>query len=1044
VLERYKTLGAMLVLGEFSVSELADLSGVGKPTVRTILRRDDEYAEQVATMATGRRGGQPRRWRLLPGAAERIRGELEQLESLGTGPWLGERPADSQSIPAGIVAAEDVLLRLVPEAAEPSQRARLVELAQLQLDEANAVMSAAPGPAGPRTGQHKRVVELLLDLERAEQVADERRPEQAGREVRDVIAELRAVEGEIDDDSLLAALRTRLTSAADVTGAGIAPAGSFGEALARHSRHNLPVEPNKFVGRQQELADLTAALSSARLLTLRGPGGIGKTRLAHSLASEVVAWFPDGAWLVELADAAEPDPVARLVAGTMGIEEEPGRMTADTLADALRSRHLLLILDSCESFVGASADLVGQLLRTCPGVSVLATSREPLGLTEETIWNVPPLSVPNRRYPSSAANLFGSEAMRLFAERASDAIPGFALDGAVINTVAQLCLALAGMPLGIELAAARVRGLPVEQIETELTEKVQSIVPADHAATGQEALMATVDWSYEMLTEPEQILLRRLSVFAGWTLRMAEEVCQDDDIPGTKISALLADLVDKSLVTLDHEVADEARYGMLDTIRDYAKDRLAASGEQLRIGIRLRNYLLRMVEETVSAEFGSDGPTWRDRVARYRRSFAERDNYSAALLLSLEQGEGAEGLRLCSALSGLWIVRGKGAEGADWFDRFLALGGGDVTAEIRAPALVMRAELAFEQQDYPAAARFARAGLDLCRDAGMTRPAGALRVLALVSLRTGHLDAALEQAGEAVMAARAAADDWEEGLALSSAAAILVRLGLLDEAQRSYEQALDTLRENNGWGVAQTLFGLGELARTRHDYRSAAGYFDKALALYRDIDARPEIARCLAGLGWVALAADDLDTASARLTESLELNVAMGQRLAIARGLEAFAVLALRQGDPARAVQLQGAALDLREALDHAPSERGRERIDELLQHARGRLGGAAVEDLLSEGSALTPQQAARLAMAGGDSQPGRTPGSGPAALTPEEREVASFIGRGLSTRAIAAELRISPASVGRHVANLLAKLGLESRAQIATSFETRTEHAVR
>jgi predicted ATPase/DNA-binding CsgD family transcriptional regulator len=1028
----------MLVLGEFSVSELADLSGVKEPTVRTILRREGEYAEQVASVPTGRRGGQPNRWRLRPGATERIRSELEQLESVGVGPWLGDRPSDSQSIPAGIVAAEHVLLRLVPGAAEPGERARLVGLAQLQLDEANATMSTTPAHASLRTGQHKRVVELLLELELAGQFTGEYRPAQAGREVRDIMAELRLVEGETDDDSLRQALRTRLASAAQPAGANSAwmmLAGSFGEAVVRHSRHNLPVEPNKFVGRQRELADLTATLSGAHMLTLRGPGGIGKTRLAHSLASEVVAEFPDGAWLVGLADAVEPDPVARLVAGAMGIEEEPGRMAADTLADALRSRRLLLILDSCESFVDASADLVGKLLRTCPEVWVLATSREPLGLKEEIIWDVPPLSVPHR-HPSSAIDLFQSEAMRLFAERALDAMPGFALDGPTINTVAQLCRALEGMPLGIELAAARVGALSVEQIETRLTEKVQSTVPADHAATGPGALMAAVDWTYEMLSEPEQILLRRLSVFAGWSLRMAEEVCQDDDIPGGKISALLADLVDKSLVTLDHEEADEARYGMLDTIRDYAKDRLAASGEQLRISIRLRNYLLSMVEETVSAEFGSDGPTWHDRVAKYRRSFAERDNCAAALSLSLEQGEATAGLRLCSALRGLWIVRGKVAEGADWFDRFLALDG-DAAPQIRAPALVMRAELAFEQQDYQTATECAQAGLDLCRDSGMTPPAGALRVLALVGLRTGRLDAALEQAKTAVMAAQAAADDWEEGLALSSAAAILTRQGLLDEAQRSYEQALDVLRANNGWGVAQTLFGLGELARTRHDHESASRYFAKALDLYRDIDARPEISRCLAGRGWVALDAGDLDMASSCLSESLELNVAMGQRLAIARGLEAFAVLALRRGHPAHAVQLQGAALELREALGHAPSERGRERIDDLLEHARGRLGSTAVDGLIAEGRALTPQQAAKLAMAEGGSQPRLTPESGPAALTSAEYQIATLIGRGLSTRAIAAELFISPASVGRHVANLLAKLDLESRAQIARWVET-------
>lgn len=1028
VLERYRTLGAMLALGEFSVSELVHLSGVAAPTVRTILRRENELIERTGSEATGRRGGQPNRWRLRPGVSGRLRRELEELELLGVGPWLGDPPADTGMVPAGIVAAEHVLLRLIPESSGFSERAKLIELAQSQLDAATAVASSAPGATSPKVSNHQRLVELLLELERAHQAAHGRLEPRADREITHVTTELQLVASKIEDSSIVRTLKIRLAPSYQPP----KPGQVWEDATAaRRSRHNLPTAPNKFVGRQRELAELTAKLGDARVLTLCGPGGIGKTRLAYNLASEVVAEFPDGAWLVELADAVETGPIARLVAGAMGIKEEPGRKPADTLSGALRSRHLLLILDSCETSIGATADLVQQLTAECPWVRVLATSREPLRLRDEIVWKVPPLSIPGRRYRPSASWLPMSEAMRLFTERAMDAAPDFVLDIHTVDAVAQLCRALVGMPLGIELAAAQVRALPIEQITMRLTKKVESSRSVGQDVSSQQALMAAVDWSYETLSEQEQILLRRLSVFAGWYLEMAEEVCHDEDISKGKVSALLADLVDKSLVTLDHEIVGEARYGMLDTIRDFARDRLAASGEQLAISIRHRDYLLNFAERIVSEEFGSPGPTWQERVTKYRRSYAERENYAAALSLCLEQGNAAEGLRFCSALRGMWIVCGEAAEGADWFDRFLALDG-DVSPEISARALVMRAELAFEQQDYSAVRRHAMAGLR-CRNSGVTALPGALRMLALVNLRTGNLDEALRNADRAVLDARAAQDDWEEGLALGSRAAILARKGLFRESESSYKLAHDILKDNNGWGVAYILFGLGQLARTRKQYESASHYFADALALYRDIDARPEISRCLAGIGWVALEGGDFERASANLTESLELNVAMGQRLAIVRGLEAFAVLAMLQNDPARSVRLHGAALALRDSLGHEPSEQGQVRMNDLLVSARERLGTAAVDGLIVEGRSLTPQDAARLAIAGPRSQQKRTPEGMPEVLTPVEHQVATLIYQGLSTRAIAAELFISPASVGRHVAGILAKLGLASRGEIAS-----------
>ncbi len=809
---------------------------------------------------------------------------------------------------------------------------------------------------------------------------------------------------------------------------------------------NLPAEPNSFIGRERDLAELARLLSDVRVLTLCGPGGIGKTRLALRLACEIVTGFPDGAWLVELADTEDPALVTRRVAAALGIREEPDRPLAETLTETLRPRRMLLILDTCEHVVDASAALVQQLLGGCPELRVVTTSREPLRVRGETVWRVPPLALPSTVDDLDAGDLAQHEAIRLFAARAAAVRPGFTLGAANTGAVARLCRTLDGMPLAIELAAARVGALSVEQIAARLGDRFQLLASGDRTAPArQQTLRAAVDWSYELLTEPEQALLRRLAVFSGWNLDMAEQVCADEAIQASQVLDLLAALIDKSLVTLDAEVDGFARYRLLDTIKEYASDRLHASGEGTAMRLRHRDYMLRLAESIVAQAFVRGDPPWPVRVALYQRVGVERPNCRTALAACLEYGEPGEGLRLCSALRSPWVTYGDVTEGVIWFDRFLGLPG-DVEPALRARSLIHRAELAFEQQDYAVAAENAQAGLDLCRSSGSTGAAGALRVLAVVSLRAGKLDEALATTDSALEIARKDRNDWEEGLALAVRATIIARQGKLQEAQRAFQESLDVLQDNNGWGVAQTLYGFGNLARVRRDHSAAIGHFRSALILYREIDARPEIARCLAGIGWVALSQGDLELASASLTESLELSQATGQRLAMARGLEAFAMLAVAGGDPARAAKLEGAALALREAIGHVPSSLARSRLADLLEAARRQLGPAVAEVLLAEGAAMTAHEAVGFATGsdagepmGGAVRPAIpqqlpvTLSSGAAStLTAREREIAALIARGLSNRGIADELVISPATAARHVANIFTKLGFSSRAQVA------------
>lgn len=819
---------------------------------------------------------------------------------------------------------------------------------------------------------------------------------------------------------------------------------------------NLPAEPNSFVGRDRDLGDLQLLLGTVRLLTLCGPGGIGKSRLALRLGGQLAGDFPDGVWLVELAATSDPALAVRQIATVLGVGEERGRSATATLSAALRGRRLLLVLDTCEHLVDVVAGLASDLIAGCPQVRIVATSREPLRVRGETVWRVPPLSVPAEQAPLD--RLAGPdpvaaaehEAVQLFADRARAVRPGFRLTAANCVHAARICRTLDGVPLAIELAAARVRALSVEQIAARLDDRFRLLASGDRTAPPrQQTLQAAVDWSFELLTGDEQILLRRLSVFAGWTLDMAEQVCADEQIPVSRVFDLLAALIDKSLVTLDDELAGDARYRLLDTIRQYAADRLDASGEHDAIRDRHVRCMLAIGEEVDGLTSAGSALTWPEQVSLYHRIAAEQGNFRAALTFCVDHRDADRGLRLCSAQHSPWIVQGDVSEGLAWFGRFLALDE-RVPAGVRVRALLMTAELAFEHQDYQAAARSAHAAVAMCGAYRAACPAAGLRILALISLRAGLAEQALDQAARALDAAVAHANIWEQGMAGVTEAAVLGRTGHLDDARAAYEDALGFLQGNNGWGIAHAHYGFGRLAMARHDNAGALRHFRAALEVFSELGARTEIARCLAGIGRVAMSELDVPTAAASLARSLELSLAGGQRLGIARGLEAFAALAIILGEDAVSAQLEGAAAAVREAIGSVRTAAAQAQLDGVLVSARQRLGPERAAELLVEGRLLGMHEAVRYALrmaaaVAADSAAGPPAGAAAApapqpeasqdtggGLTPRELQIALLIARGLSNRGIAEELFISPATAARHVANIFAKLGLNSRAQVA------------
>jgi len=841
---------------------------------------------------------------------------------------------------------------------------------------------------------------------------------------------------------------------------------------------HLPEEQNSFVGRERELAELRQVLRRTRALTLCGPGGIGKTRLALRVLASVAGEFPDGVWFVELADLRQADQVASRIAAVIGITEEARRPLLETLGDALRPRGLLLALDNCEHLLDACAQVSRHLLTSAPGLRLLATSREPLSVAAETIWRVPPLSVPTGGIggvvpppggsggmgppgkegvsgvpaganPAATGDAHRYEAVQLFADRAAASRPGFTVGPDNVAAVTTICRALDGMPLAIELAAARVRALSVEQIAARLDDRFGLLTAGDRsAAPRQRTLGAAIDWSYDLLTGPERALFRRLAAFTGWSLEMAEQVCADEDIPPAEVLGLTAALVDKSLVVLDPEVLGQARYRMLDTIREYAAVRLAQAGEAAAFRLRLRDYTLKVAEDSFAVGMARAPAPWPVRVDVFRRYDVDGGNVSQVLHWCLDQGDAEAGLRICTAVSPCWIVWGTFGEGGEWLRAFLALDSPAVPARVQGAAMVVRAQLSLPS-DPGLALTLATDGLKLCREAadGYWTAVG-LNLLSEIALHTGRIDDAAASADEALSIAQAAGDGWNEGYALGTRAAIAARRGKLREAGQLATASVAVMRRiDQQWGAARALLGLGDLARFRGHPGEAHGWYVEALAILREIGARPEIARCLAGLGRVAMDLGAIEQARRHLTRSLRLSHVTGSRIGVARGLEAFAALAGHEGRPELAVQLAAAAAALRETAGLPPVPGAR--VEGYLAPARRVLGDAAVARLWATGRATPSEAAVALALdrpapvapaaaPGGEGPALAVVGSyevasaPPSSLTAREQQIAALVAGGHSNKAIADELSISHTTAARHVANIMAKLGFNSRTQIA------------
>ncbi|HKY55314.1 MAG TPA: AAA family ATPase, partial [Anaerolineales bacterium] len=727
--------------------------------------------------------------------------------------------------------------------------------------------------------------------------------------------------------------------------------------------HNLPVQLTSFIGRERELAEAKQRLEGARLLTLIGPGGTGKTRLSLQLANDLLSSFKDGVWLIELAPVAESTLVLHTIATVFGVREQPGMPIAELLLNYMRDKQLLLILDNCEHLVETCAQLADQFLHNSPNLKILASSREALGIDGETVYRVPSLSLPDET-KVTPGQLMEHESIQLFVDRASAVNPNFNLTEKNASAVAQICHRLDGIPLAIELAAARARVFSPEQIASRLDDRFKLLTGGSRTALPrQQTLRALIDWSYDMLSGEEQTLLRRLSVFAGgWSFEAAEALCDD-----LNVLDLLTQLINKSLVVV--EQGDEARYRLLETIRQYARDKLLESGEGEEVRNKHLEYFVELAETAEPELQGFESLRWLTKLN------TEYDNIRAALEWGMAKNLDAS-LRIIGALPYFWGMQGNSAEGSRWATEVLKksppIQNDELDARpstIRANALVALSILATDLGDNETVCSAAAEAVSLARTLGDPRILSlALANLASGKVSLGSADEAYALGQESLAIARANSDK-------AVLAYALVTMGLVAAiAKPDFEEALAyseeaiALAEEGGfrWGGGMTIFGLGFMARSLGDYDEARSRFESCLPIFLELGDKHRINMIKSELGHIERETGRYEQAIPIYRETILEWQRLGHRAAIAHQLECFAFVAKAQEQPERAAKLFGAAEALREKINIAMTPQERIEYEREIADLRAGMDEKAFASQWAAGRSMSMEQAITLVITEG------------------------------------------------------------------------------
>jgi predicted ATPase/class 3 adenylate cyclase len=728
-------------------------------------------------------------------------------------------------------------------------------------------------------------------------------------------------------------------------------------------RTNLPAQPTPLIGRDQEVIAVRELLRQVekRLVTLTGPGGTGKTRLALQVAAEALDDFADGVWFVDLAPISDVELVIATIMQTIGLKEVAGQPPLEQLKAYLRDKQVLLVLDNFEQVV-AAAPRVAELLAAAPQLKVLVTSRVVLRLRGEQEYAVPPLALPGPKQLPPLEALSQYAAVELFIQRAQNVKPDFQVTNANAPAVAEICARLDGLPLAIELAAARSKLFAPELLLKRLEQRLSVLTggPRD-LPVRQQTIRNTIDWSYTLLADGEKQLFARLGIFVGGcTLESAEAVCYLDGAPPMDVVEGIAALVDKSLLRQVPGADDEPRFVMLETIREYAREHLEQSKEAEQVKRQHAHYFLNLAELAESYLYGSTQGVWLDRLE------AEHGNLRATLEWSQATGDAELGLRLAVALERFWWVRGFSSEGRRWLKAGLARSSGAL-ASTRAKALFVAGEFAISQTDYTAARAMFEASIALFREVG-DKPgiANALTGLGWIAFRGGDYSLARACFEESLPLFREVSDIHGLAMALGTYGYITDGLGDATAARASAEESQTLLRETGNQAyLAEPLTILGNVARRQADYDAARAHYDEGLALWRETRDKPGIAEGHRNLGALARAQGEYVRAAAHFVESLTIESELGHKPHIPACLEGLAWVAGEQGQPKQAAQLLGAAEALREAsgasippADHAEYER-------TVTAVRAQLDAATFAAAWAAGRALSLEQAIAYALEG-------------------------------------------------------------------------------
>jgi predicted ATPase/class 3 adenylate cyclase len=685
--------------------------------------------------------------------------------------------------------------------------------------------------------------------------------------------------------------------------------------------NNLPAQATSFVGREHEIEEVKRLLQKTRLLTLTGTGGTGKTRLSLEAGAQLIDEFPDGVWLVELAPISEPERVIEVTAAALSVHGEPDRPLREALLQFLGGKNLLLVLDNCEHVLRPAADLAFELLRQCPQVKILATSRHSLAVPGEVTFLVPPLTMFDVRLeelsgPDIAERLSQYEAVRLFIERAAAVRPDFAVTAANAAALAEICSRLDGIPLAIELAAARVRVLSLDQISQRLDDRFRFLRGTSRtgALPHQQTLQALIDWSHDLLSEPERILFRRLGVFAGGrSLEALEAVCSDASIESFDILDLLQQLVDKSLVVVERKPGTPPRYTLIESVWQYAREKLEASGEANALRERHLEYFLRLAEQAAPQLAGPDQKSWLDLCQN------EINNFRAAFRYAVTAQKTELGMRLFTALERFVEVRGHAQEALGGAERLLALPDGEVAPGRKAEFRVAVGRLCWAVDRYAEARKLyteAQGALIDLGDAGTAALAEAL---------TGFLD---------------------------------LNDGQLEHAERRFQHALEVGRQTGRPQVeSASLSGLGSVALNRGQLVQAVQLKEQSLVLYRRLGDHWIVGLILWGIVNVAIAQKDHARARSALAEWTAITRQLGNRWLLAYILDCHARIALDSEDPRAAARCLGAAEALRQHFGMQLSPLEKSQHDAAVAQLRQRLSENELEALWEAGRNSPPWQ---------------------------------------------------------------------------------------